>query len=101
MSYYPTLLATLACVAAPVPDDPVICRWKLEKGKTFYQQVTSDTRQEMKVAGQNIVQTQKQTFVYSWTPLRQEGANWVLRQRIDDLQMEIDIGGNKITYDST
>jgi hypothetical protein len=47
-----------------------------------------------------VKQTQKQTFFFSWTPDKQEGDTWVLVQKIEGVQMDIDIGGSKITYDS-
>jgi len=81
---------------------PVNLSWKFEKDKTFYQKMTTDTTQQMKVMGNDVNQTQKQTFIYSWTPLKQEAdKSWVIKQTIEGVMMDIDIGGNKISYDST
>ena len=56
----------------------------------------------MKVMNQNIEQKQEQTFVIEWTPKdRMTRANYVVSQKIVGVEMDIDIGGNKITYDST
>jgi len=42
---------------------PVNLSWKFEKDKTFYQKMTTDTTQQMKVMGNDVNQTQKQTFI--------------------------------------
>jgi hypothetical protein len=86
-------------------------RWKFEKGRSFYQEVTTETNQSMqiggvdvttKVMGSDVKQTQSQTFVFSWTPKeRDEVGNWILTQRIEAVKMNIDIGGQHIDYDST
>jgi hypothetical protein len=55
----------------------------------------------MKVMSNDVKQTQNQTFVFSWTPEKQEGDNWVIKQKIEAVTMDIDIGGSKINYDST
>jgi hypothetical protein len=90
------LLTTLA------QDKPVSLTWKLEAGKAFYQEMTTETKQMMKVMGSDINQTQKQTFIFSWTPEKQEAdKSWVLKQKIEGVKMDIDIGGNKIAFDST
>jgi hypothetical protein len=55
----------------------------------------------MKVMNEDVVQTQKQTFIFEWTPVQVEGDNWVLTQKIVGVRMDIDIGGNRIVFDST
>jgi hypothetical protein len=76
--------------------------WKFEKDKPFYQEVSTETKQSMTVMGMNITQNQKQTFYFSWTPREQDAnKNWVLTQKIEGVKMDIEIGGNKINYDST
>src|SRR5205823_5938567 len=47
-----------------------------------------------------VVQSQEWTFSFSWAPVRQDGDNWVVRQKIEGVKISIDIGGSKITYDS-
>jgi hypothetical protein len=69
--------------------------------KPFYQELTTKTEQNMKVMGQDIQQKQEQTFVIEWTPDKKDGDNYVVHQRIVGVKMKIDIGGNKISYDST
>src|SRR5262245_55668255 len=76
--------------------------YKAFAGKTpFYQELTTDTTQVMKVMGQEVKQEQKQTFYIQWTPQEAKGDNYVVTQKIIGVKMNIDIGGNKISYDST
>jgi hypothetical protein len=85
------------------PKDPtkVTLAWKFEKNKTFYQTMTTETKQTMKVMNNDVVQNQKQTFIFSWTPLEEKGGKWTLEQKILGVKMDIDIGGSPIKYDST
>jgi Family of unknown function (DUF6263) len=90
------------------PDDkksetgkaPVL-KWKFEKDKTFYQTMTTTTKQTMKVMNNDVTQNQKQTFWFSWKPLEVTADKVVLEQKIENVAMDIDIGGSKISYDST
>jgi hypothetical protein len=81
--------------------EKAVLKWKFEKGKPFYQTMKTETTQTMKVMNNNVEQKQDQTFYFSWTPEKQEGDNWVLKQKIEGVKMNIDIGGSKIAYDST
>jgi len=98
----PKPAASAPAPAAPA-GDAVDLKWKFEKDKTFYQEMTTDTKQTMKVMGMDIVQNQKQTFIFSWTPEKQDekDKSWTIRQKIEGIKMDIEIGGNKFTYDST
>ncbi|HZT82512.1 MAG TPA: DUF6263 family protein [Gemmataceae bacterium] len=88
--------------AAKDKGEGVKLAWKFEKGKPFYQEMTTETKQTMKVMGSDVVQNQKQTFYFSWTPEKQEAdGSWVIQQEILGVKMDIDIGGSKISYDST
>ncbi len=88
-------------VASARAQAPVELKWKFEKGKPFYQEMTTDTTQKMTVMGQNITQVQKVTFFLSWTPVdKDKDGNWTVKQKIEGLAMEIEIGGNKIPFDS-
>lgn len=90
--------------AAPAPTgDAVDLKWKFEKDKTFFQDLSTETKQTLKVMGMEIVQNQKQTFVFSWTPEKQDekDKSWVIKQKIEGVKMDIEIGGNKIQFDST
>ncbi len=78
----------------------VTLEWKFEAKKPFFQKMATKTDQTMTVMTNTVKQTQQQTFYFSWTPEKKEGDTWVLVQKIEGVQMDIDIGGSKITYDS-
>ncbi|HZY84541.1 MAG TPA: DUF6263 family protein, partial [Gemmataceae bacterium] len=88
-------------VAAADKRGPTVLRWKFEKGRPFFQEVTTETIQTMKVMNNDVKQTQKQTFYFCWTPVEKKGDAWLLKQRIEGVEMDLDIGGSKIQYDST
>jgi hypothetical protein len=98
-------VAVLLVVGLGAPafgQDTVDLKWKFEKGKTFYQEITTDTKQDMKVMGMNIAQNQKQTFIFSWTPEQQnDDKSWVIKQKIEGVKVDIQIGGNPMSFDST
>jgi hypothetical protein len=56
------------------PIEPAI-KWKFERDKTFYQTMTTKTKQTMKVNDLDIGQNNEQTFVFSWTPKGQDDKN--------------------------
>jgi hypothetical protein len=72
-----------------------------DKDGSWYQTLDTVTNQTMKVQGMDVIQNQKQTFYIKWTPQTAEKGKWVVKQRIEGVKMSIDIGGNKIEYDST
>jgi hypothetical protein len=99
-------LVAFALVSLLVPafgqeDATKKLEWKFKEGQTFYQTMTTETTQNMKVMGSDIKQTQKQTFYFSWTPEKKDGDNWVIKQKIEGVVMRIEIGGQPIEYDST
>jgi hypothetical protein len=94
-------LAVFAASAVPaLAQDTVELKWKFDK--PFYQTMTTETKQSMKVMGMDITQNQEQTFIFSWTPKELDAnKNQVLVQKIEGVKMKIEIGGNTINYDST
>jgi hypothetical protein len=74
---------------------------KFELGKSLFQKRTTTVKQQIKVMGQDLAQTQTSTFYSKLTPLRKVGDSWVIEYEIEGIQMSIDISGNKIDYDST
>jgi hypothetical protein len=70
------------------------------KGKTFYQEMSTKTKQVMKVMQMEVTQNQDQTFWVSWTPQDKKDNNLVVKQKIIGVKMDIEIGGNKISYNS-
>lgn len=72
-----------------------------DKGKpVFYQTLETDTEQIMNVQGQEVIQKQYQKFIIEWTPQTADDKSFVVDQKIIGVKMNIDIGGNKISYDS-
>jgi hypothetical protein len=96
-----TLALLLLFAPAFAQDGGTKLAWKFEKDKTFYQTMTTTTEQTMKVMGSDIKQKQEQTFYFSWTPVKQDGDNWDIDQKIEGVKMRIEIGGQPIEYDST
>jgi Family of unknown function (DUF6263) len=77
--------------------------WKAfdELNKSFWQEMKTDTTQTMKVQGMEVVQKQSQTFYVQWTPKSKDKDCWKVEYKIVGVKMDIQIGGNKIDYDST
>jgi hypothetical protein len=71
------------------------------EGQPFYQEMTTKTKQVMKVMQMEVTQNQDQTFWVKWTPQKRSDKQLVVKQTITDVKMDIEIGGNKISYDST
>src|SRR5262249_26989432 len=87
---------------ADVKPGEVRLEWKAFDPKTvFYQELVTNTTQDMKVMGQEISQKQSQTFYLKWTADEKKDGNYVVTQEIVGLKMNINIGGNTIAYDST
>ena len=95
-----TVLA-VALGATAAGQDKAKFELKLEKDKAFFQMMKTEVTQVIKVQGQDLTQKQDSTFYFKWTPEKQEGDKWILKQKIEGLKMQIDISGNPITYDST
>jgi hypothetical protein len=100
--WFLALLLVLGLAALPaLAQDKATLKWKFEKDKSFYQTMRTETKQAMKVMGTDVNQNQTQTFYTKWTPKSvDKDGNWVIDQEIIGVEMGIDIGGNKISYDS-
>lgn len=94
------LLAT-ALGATVSGQDKTNFALKLEKDKPFYQKMHTTVSQVIKVQGQDLTQKQDSTFFFKWTPDKQDGDKWQIKQKVEGLVMSIDISGNPIVYDST
>ena len=77
--------------------------WKAFRPQAvFYQELVTSTTQEMLIMGQEIRQKQTQTFYLKWTAgAKTTEGNHVVTLAIIGLKMNINIGGNTISYDST
>jgi hypothetical protein len=86
----------------PRADEAVDLRWKFTANKPFYVQIDTKTDRTMNVAGMDVAMKQLQTFYLRLTPeKRDKNGNWVLGLEFAGIRMSVDIGGNKIDYDST
>jgi hypothetical protein len=75
--------------------------WKAFAPKSeYYQELKTDTTQTMKVMGQDVKQTQEQTFFIKWTGQEPKDKALVVQQKIIGVNMKIDIGGVNIAYNS-
>lgn len=99
------LVAFIAVAGLSAPafgQEPVTLKWEFQKDKPFYQEMKTTTKQTMKVQGMDISQNQEQDFVFSWTPKEQDkDKNWIVNQKIEAVKMDIEMGGNKISFDSS
>src|SRR6202035_2524947 len=90
-----SLAAVLIVVGAAVPafaQDRTTLKWRFVKDLPFYQEVSSEMTQTMKVAGSDVKNVQKQTFHSKWTPLAQDNqGNWVLKQKIERVKIDIEV----------
>jgi hypothetical protein len=87
---------------AAAAGDKIDIKWKFEKDKPFYQEMTTKTTQDMKVMGMDVKQNQEQTFYFSWTFKDEDkDKNMTVVQKIEGVKLTIQIAGNPITFDST
>jgi len=81
--------------------DKVEIKWKFDKDKPVYEEMTTKTSQEMKVMGMDVKQTQDQTFNFSLAFKEDEkDKNTVVTQKIEGVKLKIEVAGNPITFDS-
>jgi hypothetical protein len=89
-------------LAVQAPAQEVKLTWEFQKDKPIYQELTTVTKQTMKVMGMDITQNNTQTFIFSWTPKEQDAAkNWIITQKLIAVKMDTEIGGAVTKYDST
>jgi len=82
-------------------DKAPALKWKFEKDKVFYQKMVTKTTQNMKVMNNEVNQTQNQTFYFSYKVKDASDQKVTIDQTIIGVAMDIEIGGSKISYDST
>src|SRR5437764_12742241 len=63
--------------------------------------MTTTTTQTKTVTGTKVEQKQEQTFFFEWKVIKVDKDKVTLEQKIIGLKMNIDIGGSKISYDSS
>ncbi len=75
---------------------------KFEANKAFYQLVTTDVEQTVKVQGGNDLKLKhSQTFYFQWTPTKQDGDKWTVLLKIEGVKLRVDVASNPVNYDST
>ncbi len=95
-------LVMLLGLAVQAPAQEVTLKWEFQKDKPIYQELTTVTKQTMKVMGMDITQNNTQTFIFSWTPKEQDATkNWIITQKLIAVKMNTEIGGVTTSYDST
>jgi hypothetical protein len=84
---------------------------KFEKDKSFYQKLTTEVEQTLKVqGGADVPLKHRQTFFFKWTPETQATAKdkdgkdrptWTVKMTIEGVQFNMNIAQQTIDYDST
>ena len=88
--------------AAGLAQDKQKFEPKFEAGKKFYQSVSTDVDQTVKVQGGTEVKLKhSQTFLFRWEPTKQDGEKWTVKLVIEGVKLKVDVAGNPINYDST
>ncbi len=97
------VLAVLSPLAVFAGDGSENIAWKAydQKSGPFYQVRTTRTLLAMRMRNQELRLEQKQILYIRWTPEEKVEGNWVVRQKILGVKMDIEVGGNKIAFDST
>lgn len=105
MTAFRTLLAVVAAtVLASVgtAQEKLKFEPKFEVNKRFYQSVTTDVEQTVKVQNGNELKLKHmQTFLFEWVPTKQEGDKWTVRLVIQGIKLKVDVASNPVNYDST
>src|SRR5262249_44947751 len=72
---------------APAAGEKIELKWKFEKDKPFYQEMTTKTQQDMQVMAMPVKQTQDQTFYFSWQFKDEDkDKNTVVTQKIEGVK---------------
>jgi hypothetical protein len=103
---YHRFLCALFLSSSSLPafaEEPVLLRHRIVKDVPIKQEMTTETIQNMKVAGSDIKNECKQTCYFTSTPIElDKNGNWILKQKIHGIKMNIEISGSPpISYDST
>jgi hypothetical protein len=97
-------ISTLPCRAraATSDDGPVKLQMKFAKGKDFFVEAKTTTKQDIVVKGERVPQNQEALAVWHWQPqeLTSDG-NWLIRVRCVRFRYVMDLGRNHIVFDSS
>jgi Family of unknown function (DUF6263) len=94
-------LLLIGLTVAPALGQDADLKWDFKKDKPFYQTMSTSTKQDLKVADMTQNQTQEQTFWFQWTPTKVEKDSAELKMKILGLKVEMKIGENRVSFDST
>ncbi len=101
------IMAGLVTVLSVAPvegggDSSKEVKFELNKGfkagEEFYQKLETSTIQKMTVNDMQVVQKQEQEFHFKWKTTEVKDGIATVTQEIEALKMDIDIGSNKISY---
>ena len=120
------LMLALVVPAGAQEPKPVKLEWKFEKDKPFYQTVVTETIRDPKPMDKDAKPDggkpdgakpggakpdgakpepqkpdSKQIFYLSWTPIKQDDKNWILKMKIEGVNLLFNMAGANIAYDST
>lgn len=89
-------------VAPAQPSNAVKFEPKFVVNTPFYQVVSTDVEQTVKVQGGNDLKLKhSQTFYFKWTPTKQDGDKWTVTLAIEGVKLRVDVANNPVNYDST
>ena len=79
-----TASLVLADPPAPAPEASMkaAIAWKFEKDKTFYQKMTTTTKQTMKVLNNDVADADADLLLRPRTPTANMGEDWTVTQKI-------------------
>jgi len=87
---------------APTATDKLKFEPIFELNKPFFQQVTTDVEQTVKVQGGNELKLKhSQTFYFKWEPLKKDDKKWTVKLTIRGIKLKVDVANNPVNYDST
>jgi hypothetical protein len=87
---------TRVMLGAQVPE--VLLKLHLEEGRSIYLKIVTETKKTVKVMDNRVVEKQSQIFIIRWTPEKQEGDNWIIRQKFEDAKLVIDHGQGNVLF---
>jgi hypothetical protein len=90
-----------AAVPPPLAYRPEPRPWFVRHKGTFYQEITTVTRQDVTVQGRKQAQQSRQTCYFKWSSRGRTDGKYVVVQEILGVKLDTDIAGNKVTFDST
>jgi hypothetical protein len=101
--WYCVALVSLFSAGPAFGQEPVTLKWRIEKDKPIFEEMTRETTSIVKVAGSETKTVQKETYRYSWTPIDQDRqGNWRIKQKIEGMKLTQEtVGASPVKYDSS